>query len=223
MQHLFQTFKRLIVCLITLSLVITNSIILPDTALADICIGLGNSCSQTGDSGTVLVKPEVKNPNDKNFTNLNLQGKDLIEANLSGANLSQAKLGGANLSGADLSGATLIGANFKGANISGADWNGVKLTKQDLLALLKVNLTGGGWFHSAPIISRQDILDLMESDLHQVILTGDNLSEVNLSGANLSKANLTGANLQGAKLGGVDFKGADLTGAKMPNGKIYKP
>ena len=180
------------------------------------------TCQTEGQKG-VVVDNDGNSPNEKQLTGVNLQGKDLTQANLSGANLNQVKLSGANLSNADLSGATLAGANLKGVNLSGIDWSGIKLTKQDLLNLIKLNMAGGGWFQTAPILSKQDILNLVQPELHQAILTGNNLSEANLSGANLSKANLIGANLQGAKLGGVDLTAADLTGAKMPNGRIYNP
>lgn len=89
--------------------------------------------------------------------------------------------------------------------------------------MIEANLVGGGWFQAAPTLTKQDLFEIIEPDLHQLIRSEDNLSNANMSGANLSKANLMGANLQGAKMGGVDLTGADLTGAKMPNGKIYKP
>lgn len=224
MIQTLQTAKRLILILVTTILLFTGILVVqPVQAKADICIGEVKGCgSQTGDRGLV-IKPEAKLPKETDLIRANLQGKNLTEANLNGANLSQAKLSGANLSGADFSGATLTGINLKGANISDVDLSGVKLSKQSLIALIKVNLTGGGWFQSSPILSKQDLLDLLEPELDQVILSGDNLKEANLSGANLSKANFIGANLQGAKLSGADLTGADLTGAKLPNGKIYKP
>lgn len=225
MIQTLQTTKRLILILVTTILLFTGMLVVqPAPARAGDCTGLFVSgCGdQTGDRG-LLIKPEAKLPKETDLTRANLQGKNLTEANLNGANLSQAKLSGANLNGADFSGATLTGINLKGANISDVDLSGVRVNKQSLLALIKVNLTGGGWFQSAPILSKQDLLDLLEPELDQVILSGDNLKEANLSGANLSKANFIGANLQGAKLSGADLTGADLTGAKLPNGKIYKP
>ena len=212
MIQTLQTAKRLILILVTTIFLFTGMLVVqPAPARAGDCTGVFVSgCDQTGDRGLV-IKPEAKLPKETDLIRANLQGKNLTEANLNGANLSQAKLSGANLSGADFSGATLTGINLKGANISDVDLSGVKLSKQSLLALIKVNLTGGGWFQSAPILSKQDLLDLLEPELNQVILSGDNLKEANLSGANLSKANFIGANLQGAKLSGADLTGADLT------------
>lgn len=231
MQQMFQTTKRLIARLLVTMLLVTAAMtISPTPARADesnatsrnICGGIFVSgCDSKGDRGVVINK-QTSSPN-QDLTRANLQGKNLTEANFSGANLSQAKLNGANLSGVDLSGATLTGVNLKGANLSGVNWSEVKLSKQDLVALIQTNMTGGGWFQAVPILGKQDLLQIIEPDFYQVVLTGDNLSEANLSGSNLSKANFIGANFKDAKLGGVDLTGADLTGAKMPNGKIYKP
>ncbi len=234
MQRVFHSAKELIgMFLVTLILVITTLTILPGQARADEydatktanCgwVMFGN-CQTEGPKGVVVDNDEKKN-NEKDLVSGNLQGKNFTQANLSGANLSQAKLSGANLSGADLSGATLTGANLKGVILTGVDWSGVQMSKQERLALIKASLAGGGrlFWSTAPILSKQDLLNLLEADLHQVNLIEVNLSDADLSRANFSKANLIGANLQGAKLGGVDLTGADLSGAKMPNGKIYKP
>ncbi len=83
--------------------------------------------------GTGIDNPR-KNPGEIDLTGANLQGKNLTNVNLSGANLSQAKLSGANLTGVDFSGATLTGSNL----------SAIKLSKQDLIELIKANLAGGG-------------------------------------------------------------------------------
>lgn len=219
MQHIFHTVKILTgTFLITMLLITSTFMVFPASAQADEHHGTENVIKCSGFIHFGACIDTLANGGEKDLAGANLQGK-----NLSGANLSQAKLSGANLSSVDLSGANLAGANFKGANFNGTDLSGIKLSKQDLIALIKINMSGGGWFQSTPILNKEDLLRLIEPDLHQLVLSGDNLSEVNLSGANLSKVNLIGANLQEAKLGGVDLTGADLTGAKMPNGKIYKP
>lgn len=56
---------------------------------------------------------------------------------------------------------------------------------------------------------------LREANLSQVILEGEQLSNVDFSGANLSHAFLNNANLQGANLRGVRLRGAFLNNANL--------
>lgn len=60
-------------------------------------------------------------------------------------------------------------------------------------------------------------LDLSNTDLNSINLSGANLHETNLSNAKLNGANLSGAELMSANLSNISMNGADLTEAILSN------
>ncbi|PSB06341.1 hypothetical protein C7B76_29795 [filamentous cyanobacterium CCP2] len=170
------------------------------------------NCTDSGDKKIIDASRRDTNvAKVENFRGRDLSGKDLTSANLSRANLSNANLAMAALDGANLADVKLGKADLSKADFSGIDWSKVNLSKADTIALVKAKLNNGSFF-SGGVLTKQDLINLLEPDLHQLDLIGDNLSGANLSGANLSGVNLSGA----------DLSKANLTGAKMPDGSIYK-
>ena len=147
MLHPVQINKRFMwVFLIIITLVTGSLLFRPAQARADICVGAINGCGQTGDRGLV-IKGEGKTAPEKHISGKDFSGGNLHGINLTGADLSNANLTRVELSGANLSEVKLSKANISGADFSGIDWSKVNLSKPDLLTLIQVNLTGGGWMY----------------------------------------------------------------------------
>jgi uncharacterized protein YjbI with pentapeptide repeats/very-short-patch-repair endonuclease len=139
---------------------------------------------------------------ERDFSNYDLKGANLIDAKLSSAdlsraNLSKAYLNRANLSKAYLNRANLIDAKLSSANLSRADLSVANLNRANL------------------IDAHLSRADLSEADLSEAYLIGAYLIGAYLIGANLSGANLIGANLSRANLSRADLSEADLNGSNL--------
>ena len=135
------------------------------------------------------------------------QDRNMSDMVLEGANLGGANLDGSDLKGTNLKGANLEGANLKGANLFGADLERANLIEANLetAGLQLANLKGANLFE-ANLESAQLKLTI----LTRAILCKANLESAIMWGADLEAADLLGANLEGANLYGVNLKGAQL-------------
>ena len=84
-------------------------------------------------------------PNNNNFTNYYLRGKDFsTHNNLNGSIFVNSDLSGSDFTNVNLSSADLTGADLTGADLSGADLSGVTWTNATLTGIKAYNLTARG-------------------------------------------------------------------------------
>lgn len=144
-------------------------------------------------------------------------GADLHEVDFSGADLSSI-----NLQNADLKNANLAGVDLRGADLRGADLRGVNLEEADLEgANLEGALLDGAYLKNAKIagvkLAKQALNELekmqqMQRDAEEGKL---DLRKVNLKYLDLRKLDLRGVDLTGVDLSGVNLVGVNLTGVKI--------
>lgn len=127
-----------------------------------------------------------------------LSGWDFHEQNLANARLIGAKLTNANLTGANLANARLDSATLTNANLTGAVVTGTGFAMA----------TSNG-FTAAQLYSTQSYTS---KDLHGIGLLDNDLTNWNLSGQNLTNAYLLDSTLTNANLAAADIRGAWVTG-----------
>jgi uncharacterized protein YjbI with pentapeptide repeats len=98
-------------------------------------------------------------------------------------------------------------------------WTGHKLDLVGIQAceesLHNINLSGANLSDS----NLQGV-NLISADLHLVFLTGANLRDAEMAGVDLSRSILRNANLEGARLQGANLEGARLQGANLQNADL---
>ena len=132
-----------------------------------------------------------------NLLGARLQSVNLERAKLQDAQLSQTQLNNANLAGAKLQDADLTSAKLQDADLTSAELHGAKLTMAELN---NANLKGAE-LHGA---------ELLAAKLH-----GAKLAMAELQGAKLHSAELHGAELSRTQLHGAELLAAELHGAKL--------
>ncbi len=166
----------------------------------------------------------VRNFQNTQLPEIDLQGVDLSHADLAGANLRGANLAGVNLSGANLWGANLSYANLRGANLERA-----KLKEADLRQanLTQANLSAANLNHAQLMGANLtkaclNNASLLKANLAHAHLNQATLIHANLQQANLCAAYLTGANLQQARLSLANLNEAWLCGINSTRTKFYE-
>ena len=171
------------------------------------------------------------------LTSAVLAGADLAGADLAGAYMDSANLTSANLSGATIATTYLVYSDLTDANLASADLTGSYLDRANVSGadMGTATLTGvvSGLMTGTPASLPPDwsvangYLVGPAADLHDAVLTSENLAGADLTGTNLSSANLTStsladanltnADLDYARLTNADLQGATVTGATFAN------
>lgn len=171
----------------------------------DCFLVVGGSCgSKDSTTNSAAAETEIK-------PGANLSGKNLQGVSLHNADLRRADLSGANLTGVDLNGADLTEVKISkiknpgNLDFQGFDWSKIRLSKEDSLKIVTVNLTKQDLVNfikpdpsgldfseldwNKVQLSQKDILKLFNSKNQQDLI---NLIKTNLNKLNLSKEELLG-------------------------------
>lgn len=161
------------------------------------------------------------------FSDVNLDGRDLADCNFRGAKFFNVGLVRANLSRtcfdeAFVKDTLLNDAVLEGASLCGVNWYRSRLINVDLR-----RCTFAPSMYSECLLWNADLsgcdlelanfskCDLRSARLTQASLTGASLTECSLTDAHLGGATLNGADLQQTSLMGANMSGAHLVGANL--------
>lgn len=164
------------------------------------------------------------------LTSADLAGADLSGADVAGAYLDSANLTSANLSGATITATYLVYANLTDANLASANLTGSYLDRANVTGaeMGSATLTGvmSGLMTGTPASLPADwsavngYLVGPGADLHDAVLTSQNLAGADLAGTNLSSATLTSTSLAGANLTNADLDYARLADASLQGATV---
>ena len=137
-------------------------------------------------------------------------------ADLSNIDFKATDLSSVNLNGADLSRANLSQANLENSSLVKVNLNKAVLTGTNLKGITTSNIQGNPLLPEQWVLIRGYLIgqkvNLANTKLEGIDLSGLDLREVNFKGAILKGINLAGTNLSNS-----DFEGADLEGANLSN------